>query len=52
MLAGGTGLGYLTWSAYTGGSYSSIVVGMLSIAVLGAASTGAISRLDNVVRAR
>ena len=52
MLAGGTGLGYLTWSAYTGGSYSYIVVGMLSIAVLGAASTGAITRLDNVVRAR
>ncbi|APW99077.1 ABC transporter permease [Halobiforma lacisalsi AJ5] len=46
MLAGGSGLGYLTWSAYTGGSYPHIVVGMLSIAALGAASTAAVGRLD------
>lgn len=46
MLAGGSGLGYLTWSAYTGGSYPYIVVGMLSIGALGMASTAAIDRLD------
>lgn len=46
MLAGGSGLGYLTWSAYTGGSYPHIVVGMLSIAALGVASTAAVRRLD------
>lgn len=46
MLAGGTGLGYLTWAAYTGGSYPHIVVGMLSIAALGVASTTAVRTLD------
>ncbi|MDR5673485.1 ABC transporter permease [Halalkaliarchaeum sp. AArc-GB] len=46
MLAGGSGLGYLTWSAYTGGSYPYIVVGMLSIGGLGVASTAAVGRLD------
>ncbi|AUX09015.1 ABC-type nitrate/sulfonate/bicarbonate transport system, permease component [Halalkaliarchaeum desulfuricum] len=46
MLAGGSGLGYLTWSAYTGGSYPYIVVGMLSIGALGVASTAAVGRLD------
>jgi len=46
MLAGGSGLGYHTWSAYTGGSYPHIVVGMLSIAALGALSTVTVGRLD------
>lgn len=46
MLAGGSGLGYHTWSAYTGGSYPHIVVGMLSIAALGAISTAAVGQLD------
>lgn len=50
MLAGGTGLGYLTWSAYTGGSYPVIVVGMLTIAALGFGSTAAIGRLDGLLR--
>ncbi len=46
MLAGGTGLGYVTWSAYTGGSYPYIVVGMLSIGILGVLSSAAVRQLD------
>lgn len=49
MIAGGSGLGYLTWSAYTGGSYAYIVVGMLSIAALGTLSTMAVRHLDTVL---
>lgn len=39
MVAGGTGLGFLTWSAYTSGSYPVIVVGIIAIGLLGAASS-------------
>lgn len=34
MIAG-SGLGYLTWSSYIAGSYSTIIVGMVSIGLLG-----------------
>jgi NitT/TauT family transport system permease protein len=34
MISGG-GLGFMTWSAYTGGSYPVIFVGMITIGVLG-----------------
>lgn len=44
MIAGG-GLGFLTWSAYTGGSYPVIVVGMITIGALGYASSVAIRRI-------
>jgi NitT/TauT family transport system permease protein len=39
MVAGGTGLGFLTWSAYTSGSYPVIIVGIIAIGLLGAASS-------------
>ncbi|MFC7009117.1 ABC transporter permease [Halalkalicoccus salilacus] len=39
MVAGGTGLGFLTWSAYTSGSYPTIIVGIIVIGLLGAASS-------------
>lgn len=39
MVAGGTGLGFLTWSAYTSGSYPAIIVGIIVIGLLGAASS-------------
>ncbi|EMA51881.1 ABC transporter permease [Halococcus thailandensis] len=38
MIAG-TGLGYLTWSSYIAGDYATIVVGMLSIGLLGYGSS-------------
>ena len=40
MVAGGTGPGFLTWSAYTSGSYPTIIVGIITIRLLGAASSG------------
>lgn len=46
MLAG-TGIGYLTWSSYTGGTYSTIIVGMISIGVLGYASSVLLRVLGN-----
>jgi NitT/TauT family transport system permease protein len=39
MIAG-AGLGYLTWSGYTAGNFAVIVVGMISIGVLGYLSSG------------
>lgn len=39
MVAGGTGLGFLTWSAYTSGSYPAIIVGIITIGALGAVSS-------------
>ncbi len=44
MIAGG-GLGFLTWSSYTGGSYPVIVVGMITIGVLGYLSSAVIRRV-------
>lgn len=38
MIAG-TGLGYLTWSSYIAGDYPTIIVGMVSIGILGSASS-------------
>lgn len=35
MIAGKSGLGYLTWSSYVGGDYPQIILGMLSIGVAG-----------------
>lgn len=42
MIAGKSGLGYLTWSSYVGGNYPLIVIGMLSIGVAGYLSSGLI----------
>lgn len=44
MLAG-AGIGYLTWSAYTGGNYAAIIVGMITIGVLGYASSAVLRAL-------
>lgn len=41
MIAG-AGLGYLTWSGYTAGNFAAIIVGMISIGVLGYVSSGAL----------
>jgi NitT/TauT family transport system permease protein len=38
MVSGG-GLGFMTWSAYTGGSYPVIFVGMITIGILGYVSS-------------
>lgn len=46
MIAGGSGLGYFIWASYTGGSYPNIIVGMLTIAALGALSTTAVKRIS------
>jgi NitT/TauT family transport system permease protein len=41
MIAG-AGLGFLTWAAYTAGNFANIVVGMISIGVLGYLSSGVV----------
>lgn len=48
MIAGKSGLGYLTWSSYVGGNYPQIVVGMMSIGVAGYLSSFAIRLLGKV----
>ncbi|TYL36879.1 ABC transporter permease [Natronococcus pandeyae] len=47
MVAGGTGLGFLTWSAYTSGSYPTIIVGIITIGLLGAASSALVRLLGD-----
>lgn len=44
MIAG-SGLGYLTWSSYIAGSYATIVVGMISIGLLGYLSSVLVRRI-------
>lgn len=44
MIAGG-GLGYITWSSYTAGDYPRIIVGMISIGVLGYGSSALLRTL-------
>lgn len=48
MIAGKSGLGYLTWASYVGGNYPQIVVGMMSIGVAGYLSSWAIRLLGKV----
>jgi NitT/TauT family transport system permease protein len=48
MIAGKSGLGYLTWSSYVGGNYPQIVVGMMSIGIAGYLSSYAIRLLGRV----
>ncbi len=45
MIAGKSGLGYLTWSSYVGGNYPHIVIGMISIGVAGYLSSSLIRKL-------
>lgn len=42
MIAGKSGLGYLTWSSYVGGNYPLIVIGMISIGIAGYVSSSLI----------
>lgn len=48
MIAGKSGLGYLTWSSYVGGNYPQIVVGMMSIGIAGYLSSWAIRLLGKL----
>ncbi len=48
MIAGKSGLGYLTWSSYVGGNYPQIVVGMMSIGVAGYLSSWAIRKMGSL----
>lgn len=48
MIAGKSGLGYLTWSSYVGGYYPQIVVGMISIGIAGYVSSSAIRKLGEL----
>jgi len=45
MIAGKSGLGYLTWSSYVGGNYPQIIIGMISIGIAGYASSSLIRLL-------
>jgi NitT/TauT family transport system permease protein len=47
MIAGGVGLGYLTWSAYIGGVFPVIIVGMISIGIAGYFSSGLLRFVGN-----
>lgn len=47
MLAGRSGLGYLTWSSYVGGNYPQIVIGMVSIGIAGYISSSCIRILGD-----
>lgn len=42
MIAGKSGLGYLTWSSYVGGNYPQIIIGMISIGIAGYISSSLI----------
>lgn len=42
MIAGKSGLGYLTWSSYVGGNYPQIIIGMISIGIAGYVSSSLI----------
>lgn len=48
MIAGKTGLGYLTWSSYVGGTFPQIVIGMVSIGLAGYLSSTAIRMLGQI----
>jgi NitT/TauT family transport system permease protein len=50
MIAGRSGLGFLTWESYTGGDIAQVVVGMVSMGVAGAICSGLIWRFgDNLM---
>lgn len=49
MIAGGIGLGYMTWSAYIGGVFPVIVVGMISIGLVGYASSGLLRYVGHIM---
>jgi NitT/TauT family transport system permease protein len=47
MISGQFGIGYYTWEAYTLQNYPDIVVGMISIGVLGMLSSWLIRQVGN-----
>lgn len=49
MIAGKSGLGYLTWSSYVGGNYPQIIIGMISIGIAGYISSSLIRLLGHYV---
>lgn len=49
MIAGKSGLGYLTWSSYVGGDYPQIIIGMISIGIAGYISSSLIRQLGRFV---
>lgn len=49
MIAGKSGLGYLTWSSYVGGNYPQIIIGMISIGIAGYISSSLIRLLGRYV---
>jgi NitT/TauT family transport system permease protein len=49
MISGQFGIGYYTWEAYTLQNYADIVVGMVTIGVLGMTSSFAVSKLGTLV---
>jgi NitT/TauT family transport system permease protein len=48
MIAGKSGLGYLTWSSYVGGNYPQIIIGMISIGIAGYISSSLIRLLGTI----
>lgn len=49
MISGQYGVGYLTWEAYSQVNYPAIVLGMISIGILGLACSGAIRLIGHLV---
>lgn len=49
MIAGGQGLGYMTWDAYVVIAYPKIILGMISIGICGAALSGIVRLVGNIV---
>lgn len=49
MIAGGIGMGYMTWSAYIGGVFSVIIVGMISIGLAGYFSSGLLRYIGGIM---
>jgi NitT/TauT family transport system permease protein len=47
--AGGGGLGFFIWNSYVGGSYTQIVVGMISIGLAGYISSALLRKLGDIV---
>ena len=49
MIAGKSGLGYLTWASYVGGNYPQIIIGMMSIGIAGYVSSSLIRLMGKLV---
>jgi NitT/TauT family transport system permease protein len=47
--AKGGGLGFFIWNSYVGGSYTQIVVGMISIGIAGYISSALLRKMGEMV---